>query len=53
MMEKIVKSGKEDRNRNVNLQNERKKRCRAKVAEMDKSRVKATIIGVTSCSFVL
>jgi len=25
----------------------------AKVAEMDKSRVKATIISVTSCSFVL
>jgi hypothetical protein len=52
-MIKIVKSAKEDRHRNVNLQNERKKRCWAKVAEMDKSRIKATIIRVKSCSFVL
>jgi hypothetical protein len=51
-MLKLVKSAKEDRHRNVNLQNEKKKSCWAKVAEMDKSRVKATIIWVTSCSFV-
>jgi hypothetical protein len=51
-MTKMAKSAKEDRHRNVNLQNERKKRCWAKVAEMGKSRIKATIIWVTSSSFV-
>jgi hypothetical protein len=37
MMIKLVKSAKEDRHQNISLQNERKKRCWAKVAGMDKS----------------
>jgi hypothetical protein len=53
-MIKLVKSAKEDRLRNVQLQNERKMRCWTKVAEMNKSRVKPAIIWVTtSCSFYL
>jgi len=36
-MIKLVKSSKEDRHGNVSLQNERQKRCWAKLAEMDQS----------------